>query len=49
MVTVFCNCEGMFLLDVMQRGRTVDSDAYISMMKKMRKVFAMCLAYQELA
>jgi len=44
---VFWNCKGMILLDVMQRGRTFDSDAYISTIKKMRKVFATCLACQE--
>jgi len=44
---VFWNCEGMILLDVMQRGRTVNSDAYVSMIKKMSKVFPTNLACQE--
>jgi len=47
MVMMFCNCEGMILLDVMQRGGTVNSDANISMIKKMRKVFPTRLACQE--
>jgi len=31
---MFWNCEGTILLDVMQRGGTVNSDANISMIKK---------------
>jgi hypothetical protein len=34
MVTVFWECEGVILLDVMQRGMTTESDVYINMLKK---------------
>jgi len=34
MVTMFWNCEGVILHDVMQRGMTVNSDTYTSMLKK---------------
>jgi len=34
MVTVFWDCEGVILLDVMQRGMTIDSNVYINMLKK---------------
>jgi hypothetical protein len=33
-VTMFWNCEGVILLDVMQRGMTGNSDIYTSMLKK---------------
>ena len=39
MVTVFCDCEGVVLLDVMQTGTTINSNAYISTLNKMRKRF----------
>jgi Transposase. len=39
MVMVFWDCGGMILLDMMQRGRTFNSDTYISMLEKMRKCF----------
>jgi hypothetical protein len=35
MVTVYWDCEGMILLDVVQRGITINSDTYISMLTKM--------------
>jgi hypothetical protein len=39
MVTVYWDCEGVILLDVMQRGITVNSDMYIIMLTKMQKCF----------
>jgi len=36
---VFLDCEEVILVDVIQRGKTVNSDAYISALKKMRKHF----------
>jgi len=44
MLTVFLDTEGVILLDVMQGGTKVNSDAYISTLTKMRKHFAVCLA-----
>jgi len=34
MVTVFWDCEGVILLDVMQKGMTTHSDVDINMLKK---------------
>jgi hypothetical protein len=34
MVKVFWDCEGVILLDVMQRGMTIDSDMYNNTLKK---------------
>jgi histone-lysine N-methyltransferase SETMAR len=39
MVTVYWDREGVILLDVMQRGITINSDMYISMLTKMQKCF----------
>jgi len=39
MVMVFWDCEGVILLDVVQRGMTFNSDTYISTLNKMRKRF----------
>jgi hypothetical protein len=39
MVMVFWDCEGVILFDVMQRGMTLNSDACISTLNKMRKHF----------
>jgi hypothetical protein len=36
-VTVLWDSEGVILLDVMQRGMKINSDAYIGTLKKMRK------------
>jgi hypothetical protein len=38
-VTVFLDCEGVIVIDVIQRGKTINLDAYISTLKKMRKHF----------
>ena len=37
MITVLWDCEGVILLDVMQRDTTVNSDAYISALRKMKR------------
>jgi hypothetical protein len=39
MVTVFCDCEGVVLFDVMQTGTTVNSNAHISRLNKMKNRF----------
>lgn len=38
-VTVFSDCEGVILLGVTERGKTISSDVYIRMLKIMRKPF----------
>jgi hypothetical protein len=37
MITVFWNCEGVILVDVMPRGETFNSNAYIRMVTDLRK------------
>jgi hypothetical protein len=37
--SVFGDCEGVILLDVTQRGMTIKSGMYISILKKMKKCF----------
>jgi hypothetical protein len=44
--TVFWDCEGEILVDVMPRGETIKSDAYIEMLTEL-KAFHMSSASQE--
>jgi hypothetical protein len=39
MITVIWDCEGVNLVDVMSRGETIDSDAYIRMLMELGKHF----------
>jgi hypothetical protein len=39
MVTVFWDCDEVLLVDVMPRGVTTDSEAYISTLKQLKKRF----------
>jgi hypothetical protein len=39
MIIVFCDCEGVILLDVMPRWQTINSDAYIKTLKILKKCF----------
>jgi histone-lysine N-methyltransferase SETMAR len=39
MVTVFWDCDGVILVDVMPRGATTDSEAYINTLNKLKKRF----------
>lgn len=39
MVTVFWDCEGVILIDVMPRGSTINSEAYVSTLTKLKKRF----------
>ncbi|KAJ4435113.1 hypothetical protein ANN_23688 [Periplaneta americana] len=38
-VTVFWDCEGIILMDMMPRGATINSDAYIDTLNKLKKHF----------
>nr|CAI5818875.1 unnamed protein product [Callosobruchus analis] len=39
MVTVFWDCEGVILIDVMPRGSTINSEAYVNTLTKLKKRF----------
>jgi hypothetical protein len=39
MITVFWDCEGVILVDVMPRRETTNCDTYIRMLKKLGKCF----------
>nr|CAI5860394.1 unnamed protein product [Callosobruchus analis] len=39
MVTVFWDCEGVILIDVMPRGSTLNSEAYVNTLTKLKKRF----------
>jgi histone-lysine N-methyltransferase SETMAR len=39
MATVFWDCEGVILIDVLPRGQTINSDVYVGTLKKMKKRF----------
>jgi histone-lysine N-methyltransferase SETMAR len=39
MVTVFWYCDGAILVDVMPRGATINSEAYINTLNKLKKCF----------
>jgi hypothetical protein len=47
MTAVFWDCEGVILGNVMARGETVYSDAYISMLKELMEVFQTISSSQE--
>jgi hypothetical protein len=37
MITVFCEIDGVILVDVMVRGATINSDAYIKTLQKLKQ------------
>jgi hypothetical protein len=39
MVTVFWDCDGVILVGVMPRGTTINSEAYINTLNKLKKNF----------
>lgn len=39
MITVFWHCEGVILVDVIERGEALSSDTYIRMLTELRKCF----------
>jgi hypothetical protein len=39
MVTVFWDCDGVLLGDVMPRGATINSETYINTLNKLKKRF----------
>jgi hypothetical protein len=39
MITVFWDCDGVILVDVMPRGATINSEAYINTLNKLKKCF----------
>jgi hypothetical protein len=38
-MVVFWDCDGVILVDVMPRGATINSEAYISTLNKLKKCF----------
>jgi histone-lysine N-methyltransferase SETMAR len=39
MATVFWDCEGVILIDVLPRGQKINSDVYVETLKKLKKGF----------
>jgi len=39
MITVFWHCEGVILVDAIERGEALSSDTYIRMLTELRKCF----------
>jgi hypothetical protein len=39
MATVFWDCEGVILTDVLPRGQMINSDVYVETLKKVKKRF----------
>jgi hypothetical protein len=39
MITVFWDCEGVILVDVMLKQQTITSDTYIKIVKTLKKCF----------
>jgi hypothetical protein len=46
MATVYWDCEGVILIDVLTRGQTINSDVYVETLKKLKRRFRRVLLHQ---